>query len=154
MTRFVLSFNAQQPGMEKLLPPSDSRQRPDLRNLEHGRSAEVHHFCNVRCSCDAQLAVCSSQTRGSAQTCVFWSTAAQLRYCFTCMHWFTAEALLLSPSIEPMAGQMTPCPRQVQQHPPRLLIKRRGALVWCCNCLNQSRLKPGQQERPLSADHA
>ena len=41
MTRFVLGLNQLQAGQEKALPPTDARLRPDLRLLEHGRTAQV-----------------------------------------------------------------------------------------------------------------
>ena len=41
MTRFVASMNQVVPGQQAKLPPSDSRQRPDLRALEQGRAKEV-----------------------------------------------------------------------------------------------------------------
>ena len=41
MTHFVASMNQVVPGQQAKLPPTDSRQRPDLRTLEQGRVKEV-----------------------------------------------------------------------------------------------------------------
>ena len=36
MSSFALNLNVMGPGMEKLVGPTDSRRRPDMRALEHG----------------------------------------------------------------------------------------------------------------------
>ena len=55
MTKFVVGMNQMAPGQEAVLPPSDSRCRPDLRMLEHGRvkevMASVEHLQTNQCQC-------------------------------------------------------------------------------------------------------
>ena len=45
MTSWVLALNEVSPGLERLLPPTDTRLRADIRALEQGRYDQVRRAC-------------------------------------------------------------------------------------------------------------
>ena len=45
MTSWVLALNEMSPELERLLPPTDTRMRADIRALEQGRYDQVRWAC-------------------------------------------------------------------------------------------------------------
>ena len=45
MTSWVLALNEMSPGLQQLLPPTDTRMRADIRALEQGRYDQVRWAC-------------------------------------------------------------------------------------------------------------
>lgn len=53
-TSFTVSLNELRTGMEKALPPTDCRLRPDIRGMENGNMGEPREGCP---GCRAQAAL-------------------------------------------------------------------------------------------------
>lgn len=58
-TSFAMTLNELEPGMERLLPPTDCRLRPDIRAMENGdigtKSRIVVRCCFSPCGCIARI---------------------------------------------------------------------------------------------------